>query len=209
VKQLTNDYSSNNFLKGNLGMAIVKAMLEKSGYTVCHYGYEITLLDAKSKRTYKKSSSTTGRRIRSSPDLLVYDDKDIMMLVEVKTRTKSHWMGAEGIWIRSYEVEPLKTFWNDSILAVVVPEGNVFYAQKISELETQQTDHYSLEKFKKFQEIFTKVSPEDISHFMDIASQIFRIFTKEKEKALGKRSPTSLSFRTLELSKEKELALRQ
>jgi hypothetical protein len=171
-------------LKGNLGMAIVKAMLEKSGYTVSHYGYEITLLDAKSKRTYKKSSSTTGRRIRSSPDLLVYDDKDIMMLVEVKTRTMSQWMGEGEIWLRKYEISPLKDFWSDSILAVIVPEGNVFYAKRISELEIQQSEHYSLEDFEKFQDIFTKVSSEDISHFMDVASQIFRIFTTEKEKAL-------------------------
>jgi hypothetical protein len=184
VKQLTNDSSSNNFLKGNLGMAIVKAMLEKSGYTVCHYGYEITLLDAKSKRTYKKSSSTTGRRIRSSPDLLVYDDKDVMMLVEVKTRTTSQWLGAGKIWIRKYEINPLKDFWSDSVLVVVVPEGNVFYAKRISELEIQQSEHYSLEEFEKFQDIFIKVSSEDISHYTDIASQIFGIFTTEKEKAL-------------------------
>jgi hypothetical protein len=184
VKQLTNYSASNNFLKGNLGMAIVKAMLEKSGYTVSHYGYEITLLDAKSKRTYKKSSSTTGRRIRSSPDLLVYDDKDIMMLVEVKTRTPSQWMGAGEIWLRKYEISPLKDFWSDSILAIIVPEGNVFYAKRISELEIKQSEHYSLKEFEKFQDIFTKVSPEDISHFKDVASQIFQIFTAEKEKDL-------------------------
>jgi hypothetical protein len=80
VKQLSNN------LKGSLGVVLVKELLESSGYTVCHYGYEYTMKDALSKRTFKKSNSTTGRRIRSSPDLLVYDDKEVIMLVEVKTR---------------------------------------------------------------------------------------------------------------------------
>ena len=76
---------SDNFLKGLLGRDIVKFMLEGAKYTVCSYSYEDTLLDAMSKRTSETSNSSTGRRLRKSPDLLVYDDKNIM-LVEVKTR---------------------------------------------------------------------------------------------------------------------------
>ena len=76
---------SNNFLKGILGKDIVKFMLERSGYTVCSCSYEDNLLDAISKRNSQTSNSNTGRRLRRSPDLIVYDDKNIM-LVEVKTR---------------------------------------------------------------------------------------------------------------------------
>lgn len=187
MKWLTNYFNSDNFLKGNLGIAIVKAMLENSGYTVCHYGYEYTMLDAFSKRTFKKSNSTTGRRIRSAPDLLVYDDKDIMMLVEVKTRSKSKWMETDGIWLRRDEIEALKEFWNETVLVVVVPVG--FYAKRINSLEIQQDDHYRLSDFDKFQDIFTKVQSEGISHYEEIALQIFKIFTTKKEKTLKNTPP--------------------
>ena len=117
-------------------------MLERSGYTVYHYGYEDTLLDAMSKRTSKTSNSKTGRRIRKSPDLLVYDDQTIM-LVEVKTRGKSPPV------IDFSEIEILKEFWNDAVLVVIVPDGNIFYAQRINELEIQPNDNYLLPNFKK------------------------------------------------------------
>jgi Holliday junction resolvase len=157
-------------------------MLERSGYTVCSYAYEDTLLDAMSKRTSQTSNSKTGRRIRKSPDLLVYDDKNIM-LVEVKTRGKSPPL------IHASEIEILKEFWNDAILVVIVPDGNIFYAQRINELEIQPLTQYPLSDFEKFQDIFTKVSSEDISHYKNIALQILRVFMTEKEKALENTPP--------------------
>jgi len=158
-------------------MEIVKAMLEKSGYTVCHYGYEITLLDAMSKRTSKKSNSTTGRRMRSSPDLLVYDDQNIM-LVEVKTRGKS------PPYIKADEISNLKEFWNDSILVFLVPDGNVFYAKRTNELEIQPSAsyvQYSLSYFERFQDIFTRVRPEAISHYKEMALLILQNNKTKKE----------------------------
>lgn len=58
-------------LRGYLGVAIVKAILEKSDYTVCHHGYEYTMRDVASKRAYPKSISPTIVRLSRSPDLLV------------------------------------------------------------------------------------------------------------------------------------------
>jgi hypothetical protein len=174
-------YKSDNYLKGALGRDIVRSLLESSGYTVCSYGYEETLLDAKSKYTYKKYSSMTGRRLTHSPDLLVYDDKDVMMLVEVKTRGKPKRARAGEVWIRSNELASLKNFWSDSILAVVVQEGDVFYAQRMSELEILPSGKYPLTAFQKFQDIFTRITSETISHYKDIALQILEIFTSKNE----------------------------
>ncbi len=186
VKKLTDYYQSDNFLKGNLGRDIIRAMLERSGYTVCAYGYEETLLDAMSKRTPEKSSSQTGRRLRKSPDLLVYDDKNIMLL-EVKTR------GQSPPIIRAEEINNLKEFWNDSILSLIVPEGNVFYAKRVEELKTEpvnSTSYHPLSHFETFQDVFTRVSPEDISHFKDIALQILKIFmNKEQLQKFRKSQP--------------------
>ncbi len=144
-------------LKGSQFKDMIRVMLQKSGYSVCPYGYESVLFELKSKLTGQTRNSRTGRRIRFSPDLLVYDDQNVM-LVEVKMRSKSPPM------IRANEIKNVKEFWNDSVLVVIVPEGNVFYAQRISELETRP-DYYPIADFKMLQEIFTRVKVEDISHF--------------------------------------------
>jgi len=151
-------------LKGSLYKDIVRFMLEKSGYSVYPYGYESTLSELKSKLTEETRNSKTGRRIRFSPDLLVRDDQNVM-LVEVKMRGKSPPM------IRANEIKNIKEFWNDSVLVVIVPEGNVFYAQRISELEIQESDYYKLSDFERFQDIFTRVQAEDISYYKGIALQ--------------------------------------
>jgi hypothetical protein len=91
------------------------------------------------------------------------------MLVEVKMRGKSPPM------IRAREIKNVEEFWNDSVLVVVVPEGNVFYAQRISELEIQESDYYQLSDFEKFQDIFTRVQAEDISYYKGIALQNMKI----------------------------------
>ncbi len=151
-------------LRGSLYKDIVRVMLEKSGYSVYPYGYESALAELKSRLTTETRNSKTGRRIRFSPDLLVYDDEDVM-LVEVKMRGKSPPM------IRASVIKNVKEFWNDSILVIVVPEGNVFYAQKISELKIQETDYYQLSDFEKFQDVFTRVLVEDIQYFKSVALQ--------------------------------------
>jgi hypothetical protein len=164
-----------DILKGNAYKDMVKVMLQKSGYTVYPYGYESTLSDVRLKLTKNTRSSKTVRRIRSSPDLLVYDDqKDDLMLVEVKMRTYS------PPRIKPRLIENYKEFWNDSILVVVVPEGNVFYAQKINELEIRQV-YYRLADFEKFQDIFPRVRTEDISHYREMALQNMK--TQKEKKA--------------------------
>jgi hypothetical protein len=184
-----------------LGRDIVRSLLESSGYTVCSYGYEETLLDAKSKYTYKKYNSMTGRRLTHSPDLLVYDDKDVVMLVEVKTRGKTKRARAGEVWIKSDELESLKDFWSDSILAVVVQEGDVFYAQRMSELIILPSGEYPLTAFQKFQDIFTRISSEAISHYRDIALQILEIFTSENEHGANRRVAAHFKSRQHSISR--------
>ena len=175
------NYCAANYLKGSMGRDIIRSLLERSGYTVCAYGYEETLLDAKSKYTYKKYNSMTGHRLTHSPDLLVYDDKDVMMLVEVKTRGKTKRVQAGEVWIDSHELNPLRDFWSDSILALVVEEEDVFYAERMNEFEVQKSDRYPLTTFKKFQEIFTRVNPEAIAYHKNVALQMFKIFGSERD----------------------------
>jgi hypothetical protein len=171
-----------DMLRGNVYKDIVKVMLQKSGYTVYPYGYESTLSDVKSKLAKNTRNSRTVRRIRSSPDLLVYDEqKNDLMLVEVKMRAHT------PPSIRPRLIENYKEFWNDSILVVVVPEGNVFYAQKISELETRQV-YYRLADFERFQDVFTRVRTEDISHYKGIALQNMETQKVSKQERIKEES---------------------
>ena len=96
------------------------------------------------------------------------------MLVEVKMRD------SDKPQIKPYLIRRLKEFWKDSILVLVVPHDNVFYAQKISELETKPV-YYRLADFEKFQDVFTRVRTECISHYKDIAQQTMK---KQKESSI-------------------------
>lgn len=161
-----------NVLRGNLTKELVKVLLEKAGYHVVPYGYESTLSDMKKRLGIKGTKkSKTVRKLRSSPDLLVYDEwiKDVMF-VEVKMRNIQ-----DETKLRIYEekIAPYREFWDECILVLVVPCGNVFYAQKVSELEKKRVYDMS-EDFRKIEDIFTRVSTEDTLHFRKIALQIMR-----------------------------------
>lgn len=155
-------------LKGNQVKELVKVLLEKSGYSVYPYGYESTLSDVKKKLREKSAKrSKTARRIRTSPDLLVYDgDRKDVMLVEVKMRRTPKETSLKYLRIANY-----KEFWDDSILVVVVPVADIFYAQRMSELEVRQ-NYNATTDFERFEDIFTRVRSEDLRHYRDEALKI-------------------------------------
>ncbi len=157
-----------DMLKGNQTKELIKVLLEKSGYLVLPYGYESTLSDMKRRlRERGARNSRTIRRIRTSPDLLVYDgERKDAMLVEIKMRR-----ALKATSIKYLKVANYKEFWDDSVLVLVVPSGNVFYAQKISELEIKQTYNAHTD-FEKFEDFFTRVDPRDIADFRTKARPI-------------------------------------
>jgi hypothetical protein len=155
--------------KGSQIRDAVEVLLEKSGYSVSPYGYERTLSDIRKKLNQKISkNSRTARRIRSSPDLLVYDDqKNDVMLVEVKMRNA---FSETKVFLN---IGNYKEFWEDSILLVVVPLGNVFYAQIVNELEDKE--EYNLNRdFLRIEEIFTRIKSDDVLHYKEQVVQIMK-----------------------------------
>ena len=159
-----------NVLEGNQIKEIIKVLLEKSGYLVLPYGYESTLSGLRRRLGERGTrKSRTVRRIRSSPDLLVYDDeKKDLMLIEVKMRKAKK---ETKILIYARMTANYKEFWNDSFLVVVVPCGNIFYAQRIGELQVKEEYDATLD-FEKFENIFSRVKKEDISYFKTKALEI-------------------------------------
>lgn len=152
-------------LKGNIFKEIVRVLLEKSDYIVIPYGYENAFANIRNTLTH--SVSETARRIRSSPDLLVYDDntKDVK-LVEVKMSSHPFpQLNKKGL-IGTYQ-----KYWNDAIMVLVLPVDNVFYAQEIADLgKKEQYDPKT--DFRRIQEIFTRVNAEDLERYKTIARRL-------------------------------------
>jgi len=161
-----------DMFKGGATKELVKVLLEKSGYDVYPYGYERTLTELKNKlRARGTKKSRTVRRIRASPDFIVYDQKRRdLMLVEVKMRKAPH---ETKVLIDAPKVAIYKEFWNDAILVVVIPWGNAFYAQKVSELETKGMYNATTD-FEKFEDVFTRVTAEDLSHYKTKAQDLWK-----------------------------------
>ncbi len=116
-------------------------------------------------------SSSTALRIRHSPDLLIYDDQaDDVKLVEVK--------------MSSYEtpqikrIELYKKYWEEAIIVMVVPFGNVFYAQQIAKLGIKGYYHLASD-FVPIQEIFTKINPNEITEYKSIALKMINAFKNQ------------------------------
>ena len=159
-----------DMLKGNQIKELIKVLLEKSGYLVLPYGYESTLSDIKKKLNARDArNSRTARRLRSTPDLLVYDGKrKDEMLVEVKMRRAPK---ETKVLVYPKLIRRIKEFWDDCILVIVIPSGDVFYAQKINQFETKEA-YNATKDFEKFEDTFTRVKTENLSFYRDEALKI-------------------------------------
>ncbi len=165
-----------NCLKGNLFLELVSTLLEKSGYLVVPYGYEKQLSSVK--RELKKSlGSVTADKIRSSPDLLVYDrEKKDAKLVEVKMSSYPHPR------LNRAQLENYRTYWDDAILVMVLPFDNVFYAQRIHDLGLKQDfDSYDpSSNFRKIQVVFDRIETKDLEYFGNIAHNLIEAMGKKQ-----------------------------
>lgn len=98
------------------------------------------------------------------------------MLVEVKLRKTSSYLNYESLRIDRYQ-----EFWNDAILVFIVSFSDVFYAQRVSELEHKNEEISSIgdtsydvnTDFLKFEEIFTRVNKEDLCYYKQKALDLF------------------------------------
>ena len=75
-----------NILKGRMGESLVEELLKKSGNKVYRFGYEAVLQNLTQLEESFNRESEVGQRIRSIPDFIVVNGKNIL-LIEVKFRT--------------------------------------------------------------------------------------------------------------------------
>lgn len=139
---------------------LVRGLLTQSGYSVYLNGWEERFSEIREQlNDVATKNSRTVRMIQSSPDLLVYDKKrKDATFVEVKMRRARN---EKSVLIGEGKIAPYKEFWNDAILVVVIPCGNVFYAQRFNELRDQRI--YNAETdFEKLQHMFLEIKEADI-----------------------------------------------
>lgn len=163
-----------NLIKGQIAKEMVRALLERSRYSIYAFGYESLLsqlrYDVKNRNRVPQNDS--NNRLRSTPDLLGYDrEKRRTYFIEVKFRSahspkKVRLSVRDLIWYQKY--------WSDSIIIIVIPTEQIFYAQYIQNLKldglTQYRTHdFDLEKeFRPIQDLFTRVETSEIQSFIPV-----------------------------------------
>jgi hypothetical protein len=150
--------------KGNVFKELIKTIFEDFGYKTAPYGYE-NQFSTMIKTELSKNNSETARRIRSSPDLVVYDQgtKDIS-LVEVKMSANEY--------ITINKIEDYREFWDDAIMvAIINDQKNLFYAEKIRDIRTLSHRKYytSKDDFRRIEDLFPKINSENLNEYRKLA----------------------------------------
>lgn len=77
-----------NIIKGQIGLEFVKGLLEDSKYQTYSFGYEKSIIQLRNdigNNNIKVPDTESNNRMRSMPDLIVYDnEKHETSFVEVK-----------------------------------------------------------------------------------------------------------------------------
>ena len=156
-----------DFLKGGIFKELVKSLLQSSGYTVIPYGYESTFSVLKQKiSAHDVRNSQSVRRMKSAPDLVVFDNKrKDLMFVEVKMR------GNLPAIIKSTTIQGYHDFWDDCILVLVVPDENVFYAQRVSVLQAKEFYNPNTD-FNRINEFFHDIEENYLEHYRTLAKNL-------------------------------------
>jgi hypothetical protein len=183
-----------NLLDGYYYKEIVRTILDISGYMVFPYGYESAFSYIKIQLHKGEIKNTlAAKKIRSSPDLLVYDEnrKEIELL-EVKSR---NWDDEKSVEVG--KLDWYKKYWDGSILAVIVPHAHWFYAQQVDKLEVRSDKTYNLaEEFEEFEGIFTRVCTDTLYRFKaNIAEKMKRtgpFYFPESDESLFSQSIVQL-----------------
>ena len=116
-----------------------------------------------------------SKKIRSTPDLLVYDTESTTVeLLEVKS---TRWDWTEGVLIR--RLQTYQKYWNESILVMILPAGHFFYAQHVDKLKLRKDNTYDSNKdFVWFEEIFTKANLDILYSYK---RQIIDFWNRQRE----------------------------
>jgi len=129
-------FKNNNFalsrLKGRIGQSVVETYLLESGYEVYPYGYENYFANI-TRFVKKDQSDITTTKIRSAPDLLVYDRKNNeRFLLQIKTTGVKD---ESAYWIKKDDLDNYINYWAEAILVVYSIRTGKIYCLKIADIK--------------------------------------------------------------------------
>lgn len=75
-------------------------------------------------------------------------------------------------------IELYKKYWEEAIIVMVVPFGNVFYAQHIAKLGIKGYYHLASD-FVPIQNVFTKIDSNEISEYQSVALKMINAFKNQ------------------------------
>lgn len=158
------DDFSYKLYKGNLFRELVKTLLEDNGYITAPYGYE-NQFSTMIKKELTQNNSDTAKRIRCSPDLLVYyKEKNEISLVEVK-------MSAND-FINIPKIKDYRKYWEDAILVVIMNVGDMFYAERIRDLRENRPFYTPRADFRRIHELFQNINPDEMETYRTLAHKL-------------------------------------
>jgi len=126
---------------GAAAKEIARAILEGAGYAVYPFGFESSFSVLKQQMTRDQlKNGDVAKRIHSMPDLLVASNQELH-LIEVKFRRRDYENGSAGVWIDNASVLRYRRYWPESVLLLVSPHRDRFFAQHVTDLVTDGADY--------------------------------------------------------------------
>jgi len=147
---------------GAAAKEVVWSLLDSCDYSVCPFGYESTFLSLKSglRENERLKDNDVALRIRSMPDFLVNHKDELPQLVEVKFR-KAH-DRTNKVGLSNWEVGRYQTYWPETVLVVLSPFGERFFAQYVKKLELEgnsyATTWFEYTQFSAISSVFPRTT---------------------------------------------------
>ena len=131
IKKQSKNFNINSF-KGKIAQAIVETIFIEFGFEVFPFGYESYFTSIIRSLSGNKSVSSAALRLRSMPDLMIFNPgTKSTFLIEVKsTKVKDgeYLLGA-------ISAERYTKFWAESFLAIVSAGSQQIFTARVSDLD--------------------------------------------------------------------------
>jgi len=190
ISLLKNTKFQLNLLKGNIAQSIIETIFQEFGYEVYPYGYESYLTNI-IKHMKKGNSNVPVMKIRSTPDLYIYDRAENEgFLVEVKA---SNTPNESEYWIRKYTVDKYLKYWEEAILIIYCIISNNIYCCPIGKIPFEnleitksfsKEDMYVInlkENFVSLPEFFSRIDKEEYNSLIKDIKEILNKFSQNNK----------------------------
>ncbi|SRR6266571_1585910 len=147
---------------GAAAKEILCSLLDSCEYSVYPFGYESTFSTLKRglRQNERLKDSDIAQRIRSMPDFLVTHKEESLQMVEVKFRKGLK--DPNRFTLNNFEVGRYQKFWSETVLVVLSPFGDRFFAQYVKNLklvgDSYQTTLFNYTDFSSISSVFPRTT---------------------------------------------------